>query len=85
MNKLYFYNHLIISKTDVGKGYYIMSNSLTYTIYKTLDDVKNSIDKEYGYRKNIPPKRSNKPIKIIGHMIFKLNENDKGYYEYQWK
>jgi hypothetical protein len=27
----------------------------------------------------------NKPIKIIGHMIFKLNENDKGYYEYQWK
>jgi hypothetical protein len=85
MSQLYFYNNQVIQKTDCGKGWYIYNeNNLTHIIYKTLDDARNSLDKEYGNRTCIIPKRADKPIKIIGKMTFKLDKNDQGYYEYEW-
>jgi hypothetical protein len=92
MDSIYFYRHEIIQRTPCNKGWY-WKTDLEVDIYKTINDAKNAIDKRDGNtcspKTGIIPKRLNKPIKIIGKMIFVLDSVSdtgevKSHYEYKW-
>ena len=79
MERLYFYRNQIIQKTPCSKGWY-WKVDLEVEVYKTINDAKNAIDKYDGCtcspKTGIIPKRHDKPIKIIGKMIFVLDNVD---------
>jgi hypothetical protein len=93
MDSMYFYRHEIIQRTSCGKGWYFYTEKIEHDIYKTIIDAKNAIDKRdgniYSPKTHIEPKRHERPINIIGKMIFVLdNISDTGkvesHYEYEW-
>ena len=66
MKGLYFYRGETITK--YGEGWLGAVEDLN--IYKTIDDVKNAIDKQQGgFPTGRIPKRHGKSIKIIGSFI----------------
>jgi hypothetical protein len=90
--KMYFYRNQIIRQTPSGKGWF-WEDDLEVEIYKTIHDAMNAIDKwdnnTCNSKTGIIPKRLDKPIKIIGKMMFVLDDVDdqgevKSHYEYQW-
>ena len=64
---VYFYRNAAITKYQDG---WMIDCGYDFNIYKTLDDAKNAIDKHLGgfawNRYGTIPRRSDKPIKIIG-------------------
>lgn len=102
MYGFYPYRQEIIERTPCGKGWYFYTNNkgwLFYTnnaeinIYKTIQDAMNAIDKRdgnlYSIKGGMIPKRREKPIEIIGKMIFvsdNVDNNGKvqSHYEYEW-
>ena len=93
MESIYPYRNEIIQRTPCGKGWYYYTESIEHNIYKTITDTKNAIDKKDGNtcspKTGIIPKRMDNPIKIIGKMIFVLDNIDsngkvQSHYEYEW-